>query len=347
MEAAFLTTLQNGIGNKHMTLKKVFAFAGRKLLKLFLLIAAVEVITFALMEASPIDPVTAYVGASTSIGAEQRELIAEKWGLNKPPLERFGSWFFNILHGDWGDSMIYRRPVMEVVGQKFAASLVLMAAAWILSGLLGFFLGIAAGMRENSLADRLISSYCHLLISTPAFWLGIFLIIVFSVRLHWLPVGLSVPIGVLQENVSFTDRVTHLILPAMTLTLTGIAGICLHTREKTIEILQSDYVLYAKARGESRKSILRHHVYRNVLLPAVTLQFLSFSELFGGAVFVEQVFSYPGLGYTTVQAGLRSDMPLLMGITIISVVFVFMGNLIADLLYFLIDPRIREGGQRG
>ena len=164
-----------------MTAKKVFAFAGRKILKLFLLIAAVEVITFALMEASPIDPVTAYVGASTSIGAEQRELIAEKWGLNKPPLERFASWFQNILHGDWGDSMIYRRPVMQVVGQKFASSLVLMAVAWVFSGLLGFFLGIAAGMRENSTADRLISAYCHILISTPAFWLGIFLIIVFSV----------------------------------------------------------------------------------------------------------------------------------------------------------------------
>ena len=323
--------------------KSILSFFGRKLLKLFLLIVAVEIITFALMEASPIDPVTAYVGASTSVGAEQRELIAEKWGLNKSPFERFRTWLGNMLHGDWGDSMIYRRPVMQVIGQKFTASLALMAAAWILSGLLGFFLGVLAGMNENSVTDRVISIYCHVLISTPAFWLGILMIIVFSVRLHLLPVGLSVPIGVLQEEVKFSDRLTHLILPALTLTFTGISGICLHTREKTIQILRSDYVLYAKARGESRRSILRNHVYRNVLLPAVTLQFLSFSELFGGAVFVEQVFSYPGLGYTTVQAGLRGDMPLLMGITIISVIFVFCGNLIADLLYFLIDPRLREG----
>ena len=323
-------------------MKRIAVFIGKKLCKLLLLLIAVEIITFALMEASPIDPVTAYVGASTSIGAEQRELIAEKWGLNQPPASRFFSWFSNMIKGDWGDSMIYRRPVMEVIGQKFLSSLALMATAWVLSGILGFFLGVLAGYKENSLADRLISGYCHVLISTPAFWLGILLIIIFAVKLHWFPVGLSVPIGVLQSEVTFADKVRHLILPALTLTLSGIAGICLHTREKTIDILRSDYVTYAHARGESGRTILRSHVYRNVLLPAVTLQFLSFSELFGGAVFVEQVFSYPGLGYTTVQAGLRSDMPLLMGITIISVLFVFSGNLIADLLYYVIDPRIRE-----
>lgn len=323
-------------------MKRISVFIGKKLCKLLLLMLVVEVITFALMEASPIDPVTAYVGASTAIGAEQRELIAEKWGLNQPPASRFMSWLSNILKGDWGDSMIYRRPVMDVIRQKFLSSLALMAAAWLLSGILGFFLGVLSGYKEHSIIDRLISGYCHVLISTPAFWLGILFIIVFSVKLHWLPVGLSVPIGVLQSEVSFADKVRHLILPALTLTFTGIASICLHTREKTIEVLRSDYVIYARARGESGRSILHNHVYRNVLLPAVTLQFLSFSELFGGAVFVEQVFSYPGLGYTTVQAGLRSDMPLLMGITVISLIFVFSGNLIADLLYLVIDPRIRE-----
>ncbi len=326
-------------------MKRTAVFIGKKLCKLLLLMIVVEVITFALMEASPIDPVTAYVGASTSIGAEQRELIAQKWGLDQPPVSRFMSWLSNMLRGDWGDSMIYRRPVTEVIGQKFLSSLALMATAWLLSGIAGFFLGVLAGCKENSLADRIISGYCHILICTPSFWLGILFIIVFSVKLRWFPVGLSVPIGVLQSEVSLADKIRHLILPALTLTFTGIASICMHTREKTIEILRSDYVIFAKARGESMKSIRRNHVYRNVLLPAVTLQFLSFSELFGGAVFVEQVFSYPGLGYTTVQAGLRSDMPLLMGITLISLIFVFSGNMIADLLYHVIDPRIREGGK--
>ena len=318
-------------------------FLLRKLGKLLLLIIAVTVITFVLMELSPIDPVTAYVGASTKVGAEQRALIAEKWGLNEPPLQRFWSWFSNMLRGDWGSSLIFRRPVIEVIGQKFTASIILMAIAWVLSGVLGFTLGLHAGLHEGGVSDRLISGFCHVLISTPTFWIGILFIMVFSVWLGWFPVGLSVPIGVLSQDISFSDRLAHIIMPALTLSITGIASICMHTREKTIEVNQSEYVLFAQARGESAAAITRHHVLRNVLLPALTLQFLSFSELFGGAVFVEQVFSYPGLGYTTVQAGLRGDMPLLMGITLISLVFVFVGNTLADLIYRLVDPRIREG----
>jgi peptide/nickel transport system permease protein len=125
----------------------------------------------------------------------------------------------------------------------------------------------------------------------------------------------------------------------------GIANISLHTREKVADVMRTDYVLFAKARGESPKSIVLNHVVKNVSLPAITLQFLSFSELFGGAIFVEQVFSYPGLGQAVVQSGLRGDLPLLMGIVIISLIFVYMGNLMADILYKVIDPRIKEGLQ--
>lgn len=315
-------------------------FMIRKLLKLLTLCLAISVITFILMELSPLDPVTAYVGASTKVGAEQRALIAEQWGLNKPPVERFFAWFSSMVTGDWGDSLIFRRPVTEVVGQKFLSSLALMSVAWLFSGIVGFVLGLVAGIKEGKLADKLISLYCHLLISTPTFWLGILFIVVFSVKLRWFPVALSVPIGVLAEEVSMLDRVSHMILPAFTLSVLGVANICLHTREKVIDVLKTDYLLFAKARGESTRSMLFNHVIRNVSLPAITLQFLSFSELFGGAVFVEDVFSYPGLGSAVVQSGLRGDLPLLMGIVIVSLIFVYTGNLIADLLYRTIDPRI-------
>ena len=295
------------------------------------------------MEMSPIDPVTAYVGASTKVSASQRELIAEHWGLNKPPIERFIYWFKSIIQGDWGTSMIYRRPVLEVIGQKFKASLYLMIIAWVISGILGFILGIISGSNEDKFIDKIIRGYCYIIISTPTFWLGILFIMVFSVKLGWFPVALGVPIGVISSNVTFKNLLSHMILPAMTLSIIAVSNICLHTREKVIEVLSSDYVVFAKARGESKSSIIFNHVIKNVSLPAITLQFLSFSELFAGTIFAEQVFSYPGLGQATVSAGLKGDLPLLMGIVIISCIFVYIGNIIADLLYRVIDPRIKEG----
>ena len=323
--------------------KGIGKFLTKKVLKLITLLVALCIITFVLMELSPIDPVTDYVGASTKVSAEQRQLIAEHWGLNQPPIIRFWSWFKSIISGDWGTSMIYRRPVLEVIGQKFMSSIWLMGISWILSGIIGFILGIIAGIKEGKLIDKIIRGYCYIIMSTPTFWLGILFIILFSVKLGWFPVALSVPIGVLSENVGFVERMQHIILPALTLSIISISSICMNTRQKVIEIMESDYILFAKARGESQISIIFNHVLKNVSLPAITLQFLSFSELFGGTIFVEQVFSYPGLGQATVSAGLKGDLPLLMGIAIISLVFVYSGNIIADLLYRVIDPRIKEG----
>lgn len=323
--------------------KGIGEFLTKKVLKLITLLVALCIITFVLMELFPIDPVTAYVGASTKVSAEQRQLIAEHWGLNQPPIIRFWSWFKSIISGDWGTSMIYRRPVLEVIGQKFMSSIWLMGISWILSGIIGFILGIIAGIKEGKLIDKIIRGYCYIIMSTPTFWLGILFIILFSVKLGWFPVALSVPIGVLSENVGFAERMQHIILPALTLSIISISSICMNTRQKVIEIMESDYILFAKARGESQISIIFNHVLKNVSLPAITLQFLSFSELFGGTIFVEQVFSYPGLGQATVSAGLKGDLPLLMGIAIISLVFVYSGNIIADLLYRVIDPRIKEG----
>ena len=264
--------------------KGIGEFLTKKVLKLITLLVALCIITFVLMELSPIDPVTAYVGASTKVSAEQRQLIAEHWGLNQPPIIRFWSWFKSIISGDWGTSMIYRRPVLEVIGQKFMSSIWLMGISWILSGIIGFILGIIAGIKEGKLIDKIIRGYCYIIMSTPTFWLGILFIILFSVKLGWFPVALSVPIGVLSENVGFAERMQHIILPALTLSIISISSICMNTRQKVIEIMESDYILFAKARGESQISIIFNHVLKNVSLPAITLQFLSFSELFVGPI---------------------------------------------------------------
>lgn len=328
-----------------MQLKKLLLFMIKKGVRIATLLIALCLLSFLLISYSPIDPVQAYVGADMMrVGPEQREKIAEQWGINKPPLEQFSRWAGSVIRGDLGTSMIYRRPVLEVIKSRFLGSLALMGAAWLFSGVIGFVLGITAAMKQGTWIDRAVKWYCLTLASTPTFWAGLLLLIIFAVWLGWFPVGLGVPVGVLSQDVTLGSYIKHLILPAFTLSILGVANVALHTRQKLLEILSSDYILFARARGEQGFLLFWRHGLRNVALPAITLQFTSFSELFGGAVLAEQVFSYPGLGQTTVQAGLRGDVPLLLGIVIFSAIFVFTGNLMADLIYQIVDPRIREGG---
>ncbi|MDF2960284.1 MAG: transporter permease [Paenibacillus sp.] len=325
-------------------LRSTLTFLLYKGIRLILLLAAVCTASFILVSYSPIDPVQAYIGADMMrVSPEQRMQITAYWGLDRPPVERFFKWGAALLRGDLGTSMIFRRPVAEVIGERFLHSLALMSIAWLLSGVVGFAVGALAAMKKGTWVDRLVKWYCYTLASTPTFWMGLLLLIVFAVWLGWFPVGMGVPIGVLAGDVTWTDQLRHMILPALTLSIIGISTVALHTREKLLQVLASDYILFARARGESGFALFWRHGLRNVALPAVTLQFASFSELFGGAVLAEQVFTYPGLGQATVESGLRGDIPLLLGLIIFSALFVFTGNLIADLIYRLVDPRIREG----
>jgi len=321
--------------------EKLLSFAGKKTIRLISLLIVVCFVSFLLIQMSPIDPVRSYIG-EMSVTPEKRAQLEEYWGVNMPIQEKLLNWAGNVVKGNFGNSLIYRISVVDVIKQRFTASLILMAAAWLISGILGFTLGIIAGMRRGTWIDRIIKTYCYTLAAAPTFWLALVLLMVFSVYLGWFPVGLSVPIGVTANNVTFLDWLHHLILPAVTLSLLGVAQIGMFTREKLIEVLSSDYVLFAKARGEKGLNLVLRHGIRNVALPAITLQFLGFSELFGGAVLVEQVFSYPGIGQAAVAAGLRSDVPLLLGIVLVSTIFVFFGNTIADIIYEFVDPRIKQ-----
>lgn len=328
--------------------KRTGIFIGKNIIRMILLVIAVSIVAFTLMTMSPVDPLQANVGQAAlgSMSQEQKEKLEAYWGVNEPPVQRYLAWAKDFIRGDFGTSLQYRQPVGDVISVKLKNSLFLMITAWLLSGSLGFFLGVTAGVFRGKWPDKLIKGYCVVISSTPAFWLALLLLMIFGVWLKLLPIALSVPIGLAAEGVTFFDRLRHAVLPAMTLSITGISNIALHTREKMIDIMESDYVLFAIARGESRWQIVKRHGLRNVLFPAITLQFASISEIFGGSVLVEQVFSYAGMGQAAVSAGLGSDMPLLMAITIVSALFVFGGNLIANILYGIIDPRIRRGGAR-
>lgn len=317
----------------------------KNLIRMITLLIAVAIASFILVTSSPIDPVQSYVGEGVAVSAEQREEIVNYWGLYNSPIERFENWGKNILNGDMGTSLIYRKPVSEVIGEKFQSSIILMSVSWIISGLLGFVLGVIMGVFESSKIDNFIRNICFIISSTPSFWIGMMFLIIFSVKLGWFPIGFSVPIGVSSDNITLGQKLYHAILPALTLSFSSFSNIALHTRAKITEIMKSDYILFAKARGESLFNIIKRHVLRNALIPAVTLQFASISEIFGGSILAEQVFSYPGLGQTAVDAGLRGDIPLLLGIALISSIFVFLGNIIANILYAVLDPKIREGAK--
>ena len=329
-------------------MKHRLEFAGRKLIRMALLLLGVSLAAFLLMSASPLDPLQTNVGQA-ALGAMSREQVARLeayWGVGVPLPERYLGWLSDALRGDFGVSLLYRQPVLEVVAARLGSSLGLLVFSWLLSGLLGVALGVLAGALRDRWPDRLIRGWCLLISGTPAFWLALLLMMVFSVWLGWFPTGLSVPSGAAADSVTWLERLHHAALPALTLSVTGMSGIALHTRTKMVEVMETDYVLFARARGESRPSIAVRHGLRNVSLPAITLQFASVGEIIGGSVLVEQVFSYPGLGQAAVNAGLGSDMPLLLGITVITAALVFGGNLIADLLYGAVDPKIRRGAAR-
>lgn len=323
-------------------------YLARHIVRFALLMLAVGLVVFALVSMSPIDPVQANVGqaAYVNMSEAKRAQLASYWGGDVPFWERFANWAGALLQGDMGTSLRFNAPVSEVIAHRAANSLALMGIAWLLSGALGFALGVAAGARRGGALDRVVRSYCFLLASTPTFWLGLLILMVFAVQLGWFPIGFSVPIGVSAADVTLADAVHHLVLPALTLSVTGVANIALHTREKVVDVLESDYVRFARARGESELSVIMHHGLRNVALPAVTLQCAFISEIFGGSVLVEQVFSYPGLGQAAVTAGLGGDVALLAGIALVSAALVFGGNLLANILYGVLDPRMRVGEGR-
>ncbi len=313
-----------------------------RLLRLLWLLPAAAILTFTLASLAPVDPVEAYVGARTMlVGPEQRALIAAQWGLDAPAPERFLRWASNLLQGDFGVSTIYRQPVAEVIAERFWASLQLLAVAWLMGGLLGFLLGVLAGVYAGSAFDNVVRTSAVVLAATPTFWVAILLVFVFAVALGWAPVCCQLPPGTLPGEATLAGRLHHLVLPAVAVALGGMAPLILHTRQKQIAVLEEEPARLLRAYGASRLWIALGPGLRHVAAPALMLHFASVGELFGGSILAETVFAWPGLGRAIVEAGLRQDVPLLLAAALFTVLFVFVGNLLADVALRLIDPRTR------
>lgn len=312
----------------------ILRFIGQRLMQGVIVIFLVTAITFFLINLAPGGP--SAVTRMEATEAERQALI-ERLGLDKPILVRYGEWLAGAVSGDLGTSFSTSQPVMQRIAERLPNTALLTLLTLIVSVLGGIILGTMAAIRRNSWIDYIAGFFSVLGLSLPAFWLGIMLILLFSVNLQWLPSS-----GVATSGIGFSviDRLKHLIMPVLVLSTTTLPTIVRFTRSSMVEVISQDYIRTAKAKGLSEHIIIYKHALRNALIPVVTMIGVLVPRLMGGAVITEAVFSWPGMGQLVIEAANGRDYPLVMGVTVVVTVIVVVTDIIVDMLYSRIDPRI-------
>lgn len=319
----------------------------------------VTFVVFLLMYLTPGDPVQLFMGQAGIVSQEEIERVRREFGLDRPFVEQYGLFLGGILRGNLGQSIIYRRPVATLIGERLPATIELTLFASLIALLVAIPAGVVAAVRRNTWLDAIGTTVSLLGVSLPGFWLGLILIFVFSVMLKVLPVagrasygtGLHWQTGfllldaMLQGNwPAFVDILRHLVMPALALSAGMMAMTMRLTRSSLLETIHQDYVRTAQAKGLPQRWVILRHALRNALLPVVTAIALNVGALLGGNMVVETVFSWPGLGRLVVEAVESRDYPLIRGCVLVyAVTYVFL-NLIADLSYARLDPRVAAGG---
>lgn len=317
------------------------AFVVRRLLQLVPVVLAIAAMNFLLIKMAPGDAADILAGQMGHATLEFTQQLRREFGLDLPLIEQFLIYMGRLLTLDLGVSFLQQQPVLDLILDRLPATLVLMVTAISLAGVLGVGLGVAAARRQGSWIDNLVSVSALIIYATPAFWLGLMLIVLFSIKLDLLPSGGMMQIGAGKTGLaSALDVARHLILPAATLGLFYVAIYTRLMRAAMLEVYGLDFITAARAKGLSEGVIAWTHALRNALLPVVTLAGVQIGHLLGGSVLVETVFGWPGLGRLVFDALLQRDLNLLLGILLVSSVVVVIANLIVDLLYGLLDPRI-------
>ena len=304
-------------------------------------VIAIVVIDFFLLRLAPGDAADALAAESGSATAETMTALRHHFGLDQPLLVQFLSYIENLAHFSLGFSPLYNMPVSRLIAERLPGSLLLMTTALGLALVVGIIAGVVMSMFAGRLTDRVLSVIALLLYSIPGFWIGLMLIVVFSVWLGWLPSGGEETIGAGFTGLAwFTDRLRHLILPATSLALFFIAIYARLVRASMLEVRDQDYVRTATAKGLSRRVVTLRHMLWNALLPITTVAGMHVGAILGGAVVVETVFSWPGLGRLAFEAVLKRDFSVLLGILLLSSLIVIIVNMLVDLLQAWLDPRI-------
>lgn len=301
-------------------------YLAKRLLAAVPVILGMTVLVFSILHLVPGDPVTIMLGEMTTQEAYDR--ARHELGLDKPLFVQYFSFLARLIRFDLGKSIIQKQEVTSLLAVKLPNTLSLTFSAFVFSYLLGILLGALAAVKQDSLFDYMSMGFAILGVSVPQFWLGFLLISLFSVRLHWLPIA-------------GYGSVKHLILPALTLGLGGAAEVARMTRSSMLEVIRQDYIQTARAKGLPDRAVVLKHGLRNALIPIATLLGLRIGWLFGGAVVIEIVFLRPGIGRMLVDAIYMRDFPVVQGVTFVLSITVILGNLLADVLYAIINPKVR------
>lgn len=301
------------------------------------LILIVTIISFAIITLAPGDPVYMFVNPEQA-SPQDLELIRSELGLDKPIPVRYAIWLGNALRLDFGKSFLTGRPVMDMIFEFLPNTITLALAATIFAFCIALPAGIISAVKRNSVADYFFSTISFIGVSLPGFWFGLMLILVFSLKLGWLPTA-----GMRENFDAFvlSDRIRHIILPMLVLGMAQMAGVMRQLRGAMLEVIRQDYIRTARSKGLKEIIVIMKHAFRNALLPIITMLGFIIPGLVNGAVITETIFSWPGIGRMAIAASFNRDYPVIMGNLIIASIMVIIGSMIADILYAVADPRIK------
>lgn len=289
-----------------------------------------------MMQMAPGDPTALMM--DPMIKQENLEAYKEAYGLNDNVVVQYVRWLGNIVQGNFGESLIRQGvPVSELILARLPNTLLLMLVSSIIAFIISIPLGVISATKRNSLTDYSITFVSFLGIATPNFWVGLVLIMFLSVQLGWFPTG---GVATLGGDFSILDRLHHLILPAFVLATADMAGLTRYSRSSMLDVLRQDYIRTAKANGFKNKTVIFKHGLRNGLIPIITILGLMLPSFIGGSVIIESIFAWPGIGLLFVEAAFQRDYPVIMAVIVIAATLVVIGNLLADVLYAIFDPRI-------
>ena len=329
----------------------MLAYALRRLLLAVPLLLGITFVSFVVIHLAPGDPTTMITGGDPSTVHDPKlyEQLVKEFGLDKPLHVQYWNWLSRLLRLDFGRSFApHGRLVLSMIAERLPITLLLNIVEMLIIVALAIPIGVLSATRQYSTFDKVTTMFVFVGFATPDFWLALLLMILFGVQLGWLPIsGLR---SLNWEYLTFwrqqADFLSHLALPILVATFGGLAGFSRYMRQSMLEVIRQDYIQSARAKGLAERVVIGKHALRNALLPIVTILGLSLPTLIGGSVIVESVFAIPGMGQLMVQAAFERDYPVLMGNLVIVSTLTLLANLLADLAYSLVDPRIRVGRRR-